>query len=90
VIFVVFLFGCEKMNTVQRINLKFLIQFGKTLTEPLNSLKLLQEVYGVIQFQDLGCLSGTRSFKKEEREGVKLIPRAGGRQEAEPVKISSL
>jgi len=38
-----FLFGCEKMNTKQRINLKFLVRFGKT---PIEALKLLQEVYG--------------------------------------------
>jgi len=74
------------MNTKRRINLKFLDRFGKIPTE---TLWLLQEVYGVIQFQDLGCLSGTRGSKKEERV-LKLIPKAGGHQQAEPVKISSL
>jgi len=81
-----FLFGCEKMNMEQQINLKFLVWFGKTSTE---ALKLLQEVYGVIQFQDLRCLSSTRGSKKEETV-LKLIPRAGVSQQAEPVKISSL
>jgi len=80
-----FLFGCEKMNTEQRINLIFLVRLGKT---PAEALKLLQEVYGVIQFQDLECWSGTRGSKKEERV-LKLIPRTGVRQQAEPVKISS-
>jgi len=31
VIFVAVLFSCEKMNTKQRINLKFLVRFGKLL-----------------------------------------------------------
>jgi len=43
----------------------------------------------MIQCQDLGFFSATRGSKKEERV-LTLIPRAGGHQQAEPVKISSL
>jgi len=47
--FVVLLFGCEKMNTEQRINLKFLVRFGETLTEALK----LFPVYGAVKISDV-------------------------------------
>jgi len=81
-----FLFGCEEMNTEQWINLMFLVRYGKLLLKLSSCFKKFMEM---IQCQDLGCLSCTRGFKKEERM-LKLISRAGGHQQAGLVKISSL
>jgi len=60
------------MNTEQRINLKFLVRFGELLLKLSSCFKKFMEL---TQCQDLGCLSGTRGSKKEERM-LKLIPRA--------------
>jgi len=61
------------MSIEQRINLKFLVSLGKTLTE---ALKLLQEVYGD------DTMSGTHLFEwhrrfKEGREEVEDDHRSG-------------
>ena len=61
------------MSIEQRINLKFLVQLGKTLTETFNSL---QEVY------EDAMMSRTRIFEwhkrfREGREDVEDDPRSG-------------
>ena len=61
------------MSVKQRINLKFLVRFGKTPTE---ALKLLQEVYGDDTMSRTRLFEWHRRFK-EERDEVEDDHRSG-------------